>query len=133
MFKVGFMDTWGRGYSKISYGFKSADLPVPSVKSHCGGTLVSFMRGIDVVSGKRIGSSYVTDSVTSLPLVKLNEKQRVICVLIRNNPRISIREMSLVMSLVERTIKRHFATIQKKGILIREGNTSAGRWVLIKD
>ena len=55
MFKAGFIDTWGRGYSKISDGFKSAGLPVPSVKSHCGGTLVSFMRGFDVVSGTRIG------------------------------------------------------------------------------
>ena len=141
MFKAGFIDTWGRGYSKISDGFKSAGLPVPSVKSHCGGTLVSFMRGFDVVSGKRIGSSPVTDNitdgvtsdVTSLSPVQLNDKQRVICDLIRNNPRISIREMSLVMSLVERTIKRHLAAMQKKGILIREGNTSAGRWVLIKD
>ena len=139
MFKAGFIDTWGRGYSKISDGFKSAGLPVPSVKSHCGGTLVSFMRGFDVVSGKRIGGSPVTDNVTdgvtsdvtSLSPVQLNDKQRVICDLIRNNPRISIREMSLVMSLVERTIKRHLATMQKKGILIREGNTSAGRWVLL--
>lgn len=142
MFKAGFIDTWGRGYTKISDGFKAAGLPVPSVKSHCGGTLVSFMRGFDVVSGKRIGGSNVPDNVpdgvtsdvTSLSQVQLNEKQRVICDLIRNNPRISIREMSLVMSLVERTIKRHLATMQKKGVLIREGNTSAGRWVLlIKD
>lgn len=142
MFKAGFIDTWGRGYSKISDGFKAVGLPIPSVKSHCGGTLVSFVRGFDVVSGKRIGGSNVPDNVpdgvtsdvTSLSQVQLNEKQRVICDLIRNNPRISIREMSLVMSLVERTIKRHLAAMQKKGVLIREGNTSAGRWVLlIKD
>lgn len=31
MFKAGFIDTRGRGYSKISDGFKSAGLPVPSV------------------------------------------------------------------------------------------------------
>ena len=76
------------------------------------------MCGFDVVSGKRIGGCDVPDNVpdvpdgvtsdvTSLSPVQLNEKQRVICDLIRNNPRISIREMSLILSLVERTIKRH--------------------------
>lgn len=48
-----------RGYSKISDGFKAAGLPIPSVKSHCGGTMVSFMRGFDVVNGKKIGNSDV--------------------------------------------------------------------------
>ena len=41
--------------------------------------------------------------------------------------------LSLVLSLVERTIKRDLADMQKKGVLIREGNTSAGHWVLLID
>ena len=49
MFKAGYIDTCKHGYSKIRDYFKSVCLPVPSVKSHCGGTLVSFMRGLDVV------------------------------------------------------------------------------------
>ena len=40
--------------------------------------------------------------------------------------------MSLVLSQVERTVKRHLADLQKKGILIREGNTSAGHWEIIE-
>ena len=35
------------------------------------------------------------------------------------------------MSLVERTIKRDLAAMQKMGVLLREGNTSAGHWVII--
>ena len=41
------------------------------------------------------------------------------------------QEMSLVLSLVERTIKRDLAAMQKMGVLLREGNTSAGHWVII--
>ena len=51
--------------------------------------------------------------------------------MIKDNPRISVKEMSLVLSLVERTIKRDLAAMQKKGVLVREGNTSAGHWVII--
>lgn len=50
-----------------------------------------------------------------------------------NNPRISVKEMSLVLSLAERTIKRDVAAMQKMGLLVHEGNTSAGHWVVIKE
>ena len=143
MFKAGFIDTWGRGYSKISEGFKAVGLPIPSVKSHCGGTLVSFMRGYDVVSGKRIGGSDVTSNVVSdtnnvvsnvvsLSQVQLSERQKKICELVKENSFISSRQMSEVLSVVHRTIQRDLSAMQKKGVLIREGNTSAGRWVLLK-
>ena len=64
--------------------------------------------------------------------VKLSEKQMAILELIRKDSRISVKEMSVVLSQVERTIKRQLADLQKKGILIREGNTSAGHWEIIE-
>ena len=64
--------------------------------------------------------------------VKLPEKQMAILELIRKDSRISVKEMSVVLSQVERTIKRQLADLQKKGILIREGNTSAGHWEIIE-
>ena len=64
--------------------------------------------------------------------VKLSEKQMAILELIRKDSRISVKEMSLVLSQVERTIKRQLADLQKKGILIREGNTSAGHLEIIE-
>lgn len=145
MFKAGFIDTWGRGYSKISDGFKAAGLPVPSVKSHCGGTLVSFMRGFDVVSGKRIGGSDVPDNVPDVPdnvpddvismsQVQLTDRQRKICNLIRGNMHISSSEMSPILSVSQKTVKRDLLFLQKTGVIIREGNAKSGRWVLlIKD
>lgn len=53
--------------------------------------------------------------------------------LIKKNPRISASEMSPVLSVVTKTIKRDLVDIQKKGVLLREGNTSAGHWVLLID
>ena len=40
--------------------------------------------------------------------------------------------LSVVLSVVKRTIERDLADLQKKGILIREGNTSAGHWEIIE-
>lgn len=75
----------------------------------------------------------VTSNVTSLSLVQLTDKQKEISKMMLNNPCISVKEMSLVLSLAERTIKRGVAAMQKMGVLVREGNTSAGHWVVIKE
>jgi hypothetical protein len=32
-----------------------------------------------------------------------------------------------------KTVKRDLVAMQKKGVLLREGNTSASRWVLLKE
>ena len=137
MFKAGFIDTWGRGYSKIQDGFKAVGLPMPTVKSHCGGTLVSFQRGFDVVRGSKFvatgDSINVTSDVGSMSVVQLSERQRKICELIKSDAYISGQQMSVVLSVVKRTIERDLAALQKMGVLIREGNTSAGHWVLLKD
>ena len=88
-----------------------------------------------MVSGTRIGGSNVGNNVGSnvgsLSVVQLTDRQNKICELIRGNSFISSRQMSVVLSVVKRTIERDLAAMQKKGILIRDGNTSAGRWVLL--
>ena len=141
MFRAGFIDSWGRGYSKIYDGFKAAGLPMPTVEPHCGGTLVSFQRGFDVVRGRRNVTSNVPSnvpsdvgsSVGSLSVVQLSERQKKICKLIKENPFISTQQMSVVLSVVKRTAERDLSDMEKKGVLIREGNTSAGHWVLLLD
>lgn len=137
MFKAGFIDTWGRGYKKIREGFTKAGLAIPTVTSHCGGTLVSFQRGFDVVTGKKITSSNVisdvSSSVGSLSVLQLSDRQKKICELILKDSFISAQQMSVVLSVVKRTVERDLAYMQKKGVLVREGNTSAGRWIILID
>ena len=74
----------------------------------------------------------VTSNFTSLSPTQLTDRQKEICEMIKKNPRVSVKEKSLVFSLFERTIKRDLSAMQKMGVLIREGNTSAGHWVIIQ-
>lgn len=129
MFKAGFIDTWGHGYKKIRDGVETAGMPMPKVKNFCGGVQVTIERSKFVqMSGTAANDN---SDVTSLSPVELTDRQKEICKMITDNPRISVKEMSLVLSLTERTIKRDIATMQKIGVLVREGNTSAGHWVII--
>jgi predicted HTH transcriptional regulator len=73
----------------------------------------------------------VSDAV-SLSQVYLTERQKIICQMIEDDPSVSSKQMSQVLSVDPRTVQRDLAVMQKKGVLIREGNTSAGRWVFNK-
>ena len=134
MFKAGVIDTWGRGYMKIREGFEAAGIPMPKVQNFCGGVQVTvqrtkFMQMMNV--GNNVASNVVS-SVVSVSQVQLTERQQEIYKLIKANSFISSKQMSVVLSVVHRTIQRDLAALQKAGIIIREGNTSAGHWVLLK-
>ena len=128
MFKAGFIDTWGRGYMKIREGFEAEGIPMPRVQNFCGGVQVTvertkFMEMTNVADD-------VTSDVTSLSPMQLTERQREIIKLINENEKISAAEMSRVLSVVVRTIRRDLTEMQERGIIARIGNTSAGHWVL---
>ena len=52
--------------------------------------------------------------------------------LINENEQISAAEMSRVLSVVVRTIRRDLTEMQEQGIIARIGNTSAGKWIVLK-
>jgi ATP-dependent DNA helicase RecG len=76
------------------------------------------------------GASNVVSDVVSDVVSQLTETQRKIIKLIQANPFMSATQMSQVMSVVPRTVQRQLAALQKQGIIIREGNTSAKKWIV---
>lgn len=117
-FKAGFIDRWGLGYKKIMEGFKEAGMKQPEIELVDGGVMVTVWR-------QNVGSD-----VTSMSPVQLTERQKEIVRLIQTNDRISANDMSVVLSVVKRTVERELAKMQEMGIIAHEGNTSAGRWVV---
>ena len=66
-----------------------------------------------------------------MSVVQLTERQKKIREIILKDSYISTQQMSVVLSVVKRTVERDLADLQKKGVLIREGNTSAGHWIWV--
>ena len=126
--KVRTSNTRSRGMTNIWNGF--AALPMPKVQNFCGGVQVSvqrttFMKMMSVADN-------VTSDVTSLSPVQLTKRQRDIINLINENEQISATEMSRVLSVVVRTIRRDLAVMQEQGIIAHTGNTSAGKWIVLR-
>ena len=99
---AGFIESWGRGYEKIKSAFAKENLQIPTFEQVRGGV-----------------------SVMELP-----ERQKKILNLIKDNPYISATQMSVMLSVIKRTIERELAVMKKNGIIYREGNARTGRWVI---
>lgn len=102
---------------------------MPKVENFCGGVRVTIGR-TKFMQMTNVASDVVSD-VVSLSQVQLTDRQHKIVNLIKENSFISAQEMSVALSVVHRTIQRDLSAMQKMGILVREGNTSAGHWVII--
>jgi len=76
--------------------------------------------------------SDVGSSFSKLSVAHLTDRQKKIRELILKDAFISTQQMSVVLSVVKRTVERDLAAMQKQGVLIREGNTSAGHWIVIE-
>ena len=61
---------------------------------------------------------------------KLIERQQKILNLIKESPTITGKKMSETLSVSQRTIERDLSTLQKKGVLKREGKDNDGKWVI---
>ena len=72
-----------------------------------------------------------TDNVTDNMFLKLTERQKKICILLAKDTSLPASAMSELLSVSLRTVKRDLATLQEKGILIREGKAKNGRWVIV--
>jgi predicted HTH transcriptional regulator len=62
---------------------------------------------------------------------KLTERQQIILNLIKESPTITGKQMSETLSVSQRTIERDLSSMQKKGVLKREGKDNDGVWIVI--
>ena len=58
-------------------------------------------------------------------------RRNAILDLIRSNPAITIPEIAIIQKVSARTIERDFDWLKDKGIIIREGSRTDGRWIIV--
>ena len=64
---------------------------------------------------------------------RLTERQQNILNLIKESPTITGKQMSVTLSVSQRTIERDLSALQKIGVLKREGRDNDGVWVIVKN
>ena len=130
---AGFIENWGRGYEKIKESFTKSNLQVPSFEQIRGGILATIRRERFVALNKQNVGDGVGDGVGDMSVIELTERQHKIINLISENPTISATQMSVMMSVIKRTIEREIAVLRKQGIIAREGSARTGHWRIVCD
>lgn len=123
---AGFIESWGRGYEKIKSAFAKENLQIPTFEQVRGGVLATIQRERFI----ELRNQNVGDNVGDVSVMELPERQKKILNLIKDNPYISATQMSVMLSVIKRTIERELAVMKKNGIIYREGNARTGRWVI---
>ena len=110
-YKVGYIDSWGRGVEKITDACEQAGLPVPIIVERTGGIAVELSKSTaaaganaaDTMSGKRREN-------------------------IRDDPSITIAEMARRIGVTERSVQRNIQKLRSEGLLVRLGGRKEGHW-----
>ena len=50
----------------------------------------------------------------------------------RNNPSLTIPEIAIIQKVSTRTIERDFDWLKDRGVIVREGSRSDGRWIVVE-
>lgn len=128
---IEYKESWRRGFKKIAEEFERASLPLPTIEENGGGVMAIVQRKtIDEVIAERGGDVGV--NVGNVSESELSERQLNIISMIKGNPFVTGKEMSVTMSVTQRTIERDLSVLQKAGIIRHEGRVNAGVWVILE-
>lgn len=127
MAQLDYMEKRGSGLTRICNETKALDGYKEELKPEFKSTPTQFQTIIFASSD----TSNVGDYDGDISEIKLTERQQDIIHLISKTPSISAKKMSETLSVSSRTVERDLSTLQKKGVLKREGKDNAGVWIVL--
>ena len=126
MAQLDYMEKRGSGLTRICNETKALEGYRDELKPKFKSTPAQFQTIIFASSD----TPNVGDHDGDMSETKLTERQQKILNLIKESPTITGKQMSETLSVSQRTIERDLSTLQKKGVLKREGKDNDGKWVI---
>lgn len=123
-YRAGFIESWGRGISKVYKAFSQANLSEPKFENFWNGTLVQMPRKmIDQVN------DHANDQVKYL---QLTENEKKVFYIIRDfdqvNDQLSTKYIAQQLGVSYSTIQRSLRLLKQKNIVQRIGSDKTGYW-----
>ena len=127
MAQLDYMEKRGSGLTRICNETKALEGYKEELKPVFKSTPTQFQTIIYATAD----TQNVGDHDGGMSETKLTERQQKILNLIKESPTITGKQMSETLSVSQRTIERDLSTLQKLGVLKREGKDNDGKWVII--
>ena len=127
-YRIGYIDSWGRGIEKITDACKAAGLPEPIIEENSGGIAVELMKA--PASEKVVSESSEDDFGTISERIRKEfgsepaKAFEIIC----QHPEFTAKQIAEKVDKTPRTIENYIAKLKKAGFIIRRGPKLGGYW-----
>ena len=130
-YRVGYIDSWGRGIEKITDACKHAGLLKPIIEERTGGVAVELLKSQDSEkpvaesSGEKFGkNSERIRKEFGIGIAKAFE-------IIYQHPEYTAEQIADKLDKTPRTVETYIAKLKKAGFIIRKGPKLGGYWEVI--
>jgi len=121
--RVHFIEKWGRGIRLILSREPNANFK--EVGTH-------FITTLRRKASKQKQEKLITKTTPKTTLKTTPKSSEKIIAIIKRNPSITKEELAKELKLTVDGVKYHIRKLNKKGVLVWEGSSKAGRWKIIK-
>ena len=131
-FRMDKVELAGTGIKRMREAMATAALPPPKITQTTFFTIAFKRSGLDKEDArkKRLGEKPIHGSEKSSEIGS-EKSSEIIFDAIKNNSRISAKELSIRLGISPRAVEKRLAQLKKTGILKRIGSAKGGHWELI--
>lgn len=127
--RMGIIEQWGTGFQRMMQGCRTYGVQDPEVIDMGDSLRVNFYRSVIETNIETIK----TDLETNIETEKLSNTERKIIQLVQDHPEITQEEMAETLGMSKSGIRYAIRKLKSKKILVREGATKKGKWMIVKN
>jgi ATP-dependent DNA helicase RecG len=126
MYYVRDIESFGTGLKRITDACDSAGVKVEFKMLKLGFAVIFYRPDVSVYDDN------IADNIVNTIVDKSNisDVQAKIIAIMRENPRVSAKELAQVIGIAQRNIQAHIKVLKERGLIEREGAAFGGRWVV---
>ena len=118
-YRVGYIDSWGRGIEKITDACKQAGLPDPIIVERTGGVAIELLKAQSVGElGNRLGNQLGN---------QLGSTRERILSEMKVNPKVSGAQLAELLKISKTAVEKNIKQLRDAGLIKRVGGTR-GHW-----
>jgi len=129
-YRVGYIDSWGRGIEKITDACKEAGLPEPIIEENSGGIAVELLKEQASEKPNLKGSGNDFGMISERIRKEFGSETAKAFEIVRQHPEFTAEQIAKELEKTPRTIENYLAKLKKSGFIIRRGPKLGGYWVV---
>ena len=129
------IEKWGSGIPRIIRECQEYGIPEPELIDFDGDFRINMYRQPLLIQAGTIGTNSGTigtnfDTIGTINGIKVTSPEERVLTIMKQNARVTQKELQKELGVSLRTIKRMIAELQDKGYIVRRGNNRSGEWIV---